>query len=313
MDSNYYIEKRTGFYLKSEEELVPTSIFQPTPAGIKKLCQHYSRKYSIDLACVDLRDYVAQGDNLRYFFEHLRTSHFLLDLEEGQSRGLILSHGQFHVIPLMITKRNDTQYMFVFDSSSGARIKGYFGIANIFGDFQFCLNSGTRQADEGSCMTDAICILKEALMIPDLLELIQSKQIIEHEAFRTGKFFSCQKPANFLLFKMPEQLLLTAQRTIYLEQANADLSVILRGGRSLQEYRDDFLLPVVLKKNEERATTPINGYLYLKSKEHKIILDGYSARESCDELDALDTGSCSLLSEERINMYGSPYPKFCGL
>lgn len=310
MDSKYYVEKNTGFYLKCGDEFVSTSIFQPTPAGVKMLCQHYSQKYGIDLQCIDLREYVISGDNISYFFEYLRTTPALLEVAEGQAKGLILSHGQYHVIPLVITKKNDIKYMFVFDSSSGSRIKGYFRLANMFSDFQFYLNSGTRQADEGSCMTDAICVLKEALMIPELVELIKSKQITEHTAFSAGKFFTCPKPDSFFLFKMPEKLLLTAQITRYLEQAQADLSVILRGGRSLQEYRDDFLLPVVLKKNEERSITPINGYLYRKSEEHKKILDGYAARASYDELEELYATQVFVLSEEPGCIDNSPYPKF---
>ena len=310
MESRLYLEKKTGFYLRRDADLIPTSIFQPTPEGVTMLCKHYSRKYSIDLRCVDLRDSVISGADIKYFFEHLQLNPALIDIAEGESRGLILSHGQFHVIPLMIAKKNDIKYMFVFDSSSGSRIKGYFQISNYVSDFQFYLNSGTRQADEGSCMTDAICILKEALMVPDIIELIKSKQIAEHTAFKSGRFFTSPKPGNFFLFKMPERLLLTAQITRYLEQAEADLSVTLRGGKSLQAYRDDFLLPVVLDSSLERAITPINGYLYRKSEEHKSILDSYSAKLSFDAFDNFEINQVLPISaEDRISMNNSPYPK----
>jgi hypothetical protein len=310
MDLDYYIIKKTGFYLKHEEQLVPTSIFQPTPAGLKMLCRHYSRKYSIDLRCVDLRDDVISGDNIRYFFEYLRSATHLLDLAEGQARGLVLSHGQHHVVPVLIIKKNDIKYMFVFDSSSGSRVRGYFSLANIFIDYQFYLNLGTRQADEGSCMTDAICILKEALMIPEFTDLVASKQITEHESFAPGRFFTCPKPDNFYLFKMPEKLLLTAQITRYLEQSDADESVILRGGRSLREYRDDFLLPVILDKNETSSITPINGYLYLKSEEHKKILDDYAVLAPLDLPEDLCKSNHSTFSEDADCNDNSPYPNF---
>ena len=270
----FYEKKNTGFLLKkTDSELTPSFIYQPSPEGLMALCDHYSQKYSIDLRCIDLRGTIESGENIYPFFEYLQRTPSISNAMEGQVTGLILSHGKHHVIPLLITRIDGVQHMVVFDSNSGQRIKGYFKIANLFSDAQFYLNAGTRQADEGSCMTDAICILKEALMIHDIIELIKSKPIMQHSAFETGRFFSVPKPDHFSLFKMPEKLLLTAQISKYLREAEADVSVLLRGGRSLQSYRDDFLLPVVFSTEPDRPLTPINGYLYQKGIEHKRILD----------------------------------------
>lgn len=284
-NASLYVKKNTGFLLKRDDTLTPTFIYQPTPEGVAELCAHYSQKYSIDLRCIDLREQVESGDNIYKFFDYLRRTPSLLETTEGQMTGFILSHGQHHVVPLLIAKIEGISYMVSFDSTSGSRIKGYFGIADLFPSTQFYLNKGTRQADEGSCMTDAICVLKEALLIPDIIDLIRSKPVTHDPAFEPGRFFSKPKPEHFHLFTMPEELLLTAQRSRYLNEANTN--VILRGGRSLQEYRDNFLLPVILLNvpmdSSERPVTPINGYLYLKAAEHKGILDA-----KCNRLDSLD-------------------------
>ena len=308
----FYIAKNTGFLLEQNEQLVPATISQPTPEGVMALCSHYSQKYSIDLQCLDFRPHLARGDNIHHFFKYLLNDMSeILVLEENQSRGLILSYGQHHVIPLLITQRDGVKHMISFDSTSGCRIKGYFLIANMFNDFQFYLNIGTRQSDDGSCMTDAICILKEALLLNNLVDLIHNKQTpFQQEPMRNSCLRVVTQPDNFFLFKMPEQLLLTAQRSKYLEDSEADINVILRGGKSLKNYRDDFLLEVILESEPARATTPINGYLYLKSLEHKVILERYAnqSRPPIEELEIDRNDSPSIARRgEPVDL--SPYPQ----
>jgi hypothetical protein len=41
-------------------------------------------------------------------------------------------------------------------------------------------------------------------------------------------------------------LLLTAQISKYIEEAQADLSIIIRGGKPLEFYRDSFTIPVYI-------------------------------------------------------------------
>jgi hypothetical protein len=276
-----YIRKSTNFRFTNEDITIEPSIFQPTPDGIDALCHHYREKYSIDLLSIDLRGKIVSGDNALHFFNYLRDNQAeLLNLDEGQARGLVLNHGQHHAIPVLICKKENEKHMVVFDSSSGSRINGYFNMADLFPDTQFYLNAGTRQSDEGSCMTDAICILKEALQIENLISLIQSKNIAEHRAFnptlfKTLKIEEKRKPANFKLFRMPEQLLVTAQSSKYISDAEADLDMVLRGGQTLRYYRETYTMQVSLAKNEQSTPTNISSYLYLKGKEHKEILDNY--------------------------------------
>lgn len=271
----YYIEKTAGFSTKMNDVMVTPLIFQPTPEGVNQLCRYYTKKYNIDLRCVDLRGLVESGDNALHFFTYLQNNPGLLSVEEGQARGLVLSHGQFHAIPVLVCKQWDIQHIIVFDSSSGCRTPGYYKMAQLFPNAHFYLNAGTRQSDEGSCITDAICILKEALQVDDLLLKIRNKISSGSPVLSNpNRFLTVSKPSNFNLFKMPEHLLVTAQVSKYLVEANADLSVIIRGGYSLAYFREKFVLQVSLMKNEGMdSEVTINSYLYIKSKEHKLILD----------------------------------------
>lgn len=66
---------------------------------------------------------------------------------------------------------------------------------------------------------------------------------------------------------MPEKLLLTAQNTNYLH--GADLTIMLRGGKTLGEFREQFKMEVSLFKGESITVKGINSYLFKKSKQHK--------------------------------------------
>lgn len=279
MPGPYYIEKLAPFSERINDCLVTPFVYQPTPDGVAVLCEHYAAKYNINITCIDLRETIEIGDNSRLYFNYLAENKHLMSVEEGQSRGLILTHGQHHAIPVLIFNDDKAHNIIIFDSTSGSRVQGYFSIANLFPEAQVYLNSGTRQSDGASCITDAICTLKEALQIKNLMDIIQPKVTGDHEALRPSRF-SIPKPNNFNLFYMPEQLLLAAQISKYLTDAHANLNVRLRGGRTLGEYREQFKLQVSLLKNENSVSASINSYLFVKGQEHKKILDAYALKNN---------------------------------
>jgi len=257
-------------------------MYQPTPEGLAVLCSHYSNKYHIDLQCVNLEqlEELTGGENIFENFKCFRTHYLdLLTLNEGESRAIILCYKQYHVIPILIAyEQSKKSYMMVFDSNSGARIKGYFTIANLFPETEFYLNIGTRQADGSSCFTDAVCILKEALQIESLVSLIKEKAETTHRSLQTNphsRFKSAPLPANFNLFRMPEKLLLTAQRSEYLIEAKADFSVVLRDGLSLKTHHERCRI-LVKMPGHNTDSVDINSYLFTKAKEHKDVLDHHS-------------------------------------
>lgn len=276
--SELYKKINPGFSLKDACN-EPAYIYQPTPEGIQVLCDHYSNKYSIDLRCIDLRNRIDQSNDIRYYFNYLKENITIFDIDENKAIGLVLNFEHNHAVPVIISKKNDIKYMVVFDSISGGSIPGYYRIAALFPDYTFCLNAGTRQKDHGSCMTDAICILKEALQIECLIDLIQSRITTEtlpiqntNEGYRSP-FFKPVCPNNFKLFKMPDTLLLTAQTSKYHEGCN--LGTVLRDGNTLDYHFQHYTRTVQWANDEDRPSTPINAYLYLKAVEHKLLLDDY--------------------------------------
>ncbi len=273
MPSIYYVKKPSGFSQETDELLITPFAFQPTPKGVKTLCAYYSAKYSINLQSIDFRERIPLPNytNPLQLFRYLAENPSLIEVAEGQSRGIILNHGDNHAIPLLITKQGGKAVIICFDSTSGASIKGYYKMAEALHHYDFFLNEGTRQADSTSCITDSICILKEALQIDRLLNLIDSKVYLEHPTLKTTRFFNKLPPSNFRLFKMPEQLLVTAQLPSYVKEA--DTSVMLRGGKTLKDYRSQFCITISVFKGTDTNLKNINSYLYMKSATHRTIFD----------------------------------------
>jgi hypothetical protein len=278
--TNLYKTIPAGFSQDIDGIRLEPLMYQPTPEGLAVLCAHYSRKYDIDLRCINLELHteLERGDKLLDNFNCFKTHYLeLFALNEGQSKGIILCYKQNHVVPVLITQQDGEKYMMVFDSSSGARIKGYFPIAMLFPETAFFLNTGTRQADGTSCFTDAVCVLKEALQIDGFVPLIKTKVDMMHRSLKTNpdsRFKSIPPPSNFSLFRMPEKLLLTAQRSDYLIEAKADLNVVLRDGRPLREHREHYRIRVSITRFEV-SIVDINSYLFRKTKEHRNVLEQY--------------------------------------
>lgn len=155
----------------------------------------------------------------------------------------------------------------------------------MFPEALFFLNNGTRQSDSSSCITDAICILKEALQLPEIIDLICQRCYENHEAYvprKNSRFFQQAKPGNFYVFRMPEKLLLTAQRSDYLTEAEADLNVRLRDGKTLGEHRERCKLQVTLFGQETKPAS-INSYLFKKTIEHRYLLDKIQQKSTLDD------------------------------
>ena len=317
----YYIEKKYTHEFSFGTVNIP--ICQPTTNGVLILCQHYSEKYDIDLQCIDLIGKISNPENIFDFFSYLNIDQNLITLSNGKTRGLILMHGTHHAIPVLIHQRDEVRHILVFDSSSGSRVQGYFRSANLFSDAQtlFYLNSGTRQSDGDSCITDAICILKEALLITDLIALIENKIIQEHATlspyqgppgYKPLQLAGKIKPAHFRLFHMPEQLLLTAQRPLYVKEANADLSVILRGGRSLGDFREHYKVKFTLSNDEQDETYDINSFLFLKGAEYKEFLN-YVYENRMENSEYKLSSTIESLDSSEIERITSPFKNSSGL
>lgn len=297
MPSIHYIKKPSGYSHEAAGLVIKPIVYQPTSKGVKTLCAHYCAKYGIDLRSIDLREPIPDEDyiDLAQSFSYLAQNPSLLNVEEGKSRGLILSHGEHHAVPLLIINRGGERSIVCFDSTSGASIKAYYRMADILTGYQFYLNEGTRQADKTSCITDAVCILKEALLIDHLMDLINAKVYKSHPALNPTRFYAHAAPNNFKLFNMPEQLLVTAQLPTYIK--DADTEIILRGGKTLKNYRSQYCITLSLFKGVDRVVKNINSYLYLKSVEHKHILDALEAKNNSIDALSLSPGLSPRITE----------------
>lgn len=104
-----YLRIPSGFKQEVNDVLVEPLMYQPTPLGIKLLCEHYAKKYNIDLQQADLSLYeeLSSGNNLGNNFRCFKRNYKpLLNVEEGQLRGVILTYQQFHAVPILISKHS---------------------------------------------------------------------------------------------------------------------------------------------------------------------------------------------------------------
>lgn len=278
--SAFYIKKNFGFSPEVADNNIAPVFYQPTPEGVKLLCAHYSAKYNIHLSSLDLRVNNASPYNMLKSFEYLVKIHCIGNLVDNTTVGIVLSHGQRHAIPVLIKKQAGKSEIVVFDSTSGPIVQGYFRIASLFSAATFYLNSGSRQADSISCITDAICILKEALQLDNLFDLLAQKRYDNHPSLlqKKSRFFSPIKPDNFIVFKMPEQLLLTAQRSRFVTESDANTSIQLRGGKTLGEYRRLFQMRVSVMQGDSVMVKGINSYLFVKARQHKALFDAHAKK-----------------------------------
>jgi hypothetical protein len=278
--TKFYLEKGSGYIKKVTGEAsynVEPIIVQPTPEGMEILAQRYCQKYQIDLRVYDGRS-IEEGDQLIKRFEAFKAQFDFGSLSETRTTGIILSHGQNHVVPLLFSQENGQKFLIIFDSTSGTRMKGYYPIANLFPDYQVLLNFGTRQADDGSCVADALSILKDALRMPELGTYLTENKL--HEIVEEGSgrkiFFGTPKPNNFKIFLMPEELLKTAQISKFVENSNPDLDkTITKNNETLGQRRQRDRTLVSFNRDETKEVG-INAYLHKKSQKYRQILDQQS-------------------------------------
>ena len=275
-----YIEKPSGYKVTIQDHQIEPMIYQPTYEGMVLLSEKYNEKYEIDIRIVNEVDF---GDHEPTALKRIRRFKNNADIdtiiESEKTVGIILMHGENHAIPILFSREEDKKYMIIFDSSSGARIPGHYPIGNDFPDFQVMINLGTRQADGTSCITDAICILKDALRMEGLGSYLMQTKAVEDDAKKDETreaprlFFATSKPDNFTVFRMPEELLKTAQREDFIEKSEADRKkMITKSNDTLDQkrYKDR---ATVAFNGKPFEPTGINRYLHEKSKRHAEYLD----------------------------------------
>lgn len=282
--NKYYVVKPSTYTITIDGFKVEPQIIQPTPKGARILAEHYNAKYKINMSILDHGETSIAGDKLLPRFElfHNQTLPSLLPLKDDLPVGVLLMHGSHHAVPIILSKENGKNYMMIFDTNAGPRKRGYYPIANLFPDFTILLNNGTRQADNGSCVTDGISILKDALRMKNLGSYLFAEKLIsidESEKHisprgRPRQFFGTPlKQENFSIFMMPEELLKSAQISKYVTHAKADMEkVVTKNNQTLSERRARDTVTVSFN-SKPLVDVGINGYLYKKSLKHADIID----------------------------------------
>jgi hypothetical protein len=180
---NHYQELKSGYVVNIDNYQIEPILFQPTPTGLETIAQHYNKKYGINIAIVNDPQ---QGPSTitkhfknfyPYHEEHLRSV-----LRERSPIGIILTNGQKHAIPIILSQEGDKKYMIIMDSTIGDRKRSYYTAANKFPEYTILLGKGARQVDSQSCLTDAICVLKDGLRINNLgSRILRDKLVPEDE------------------------------------------------------------------------------------------------------------------------------------
>ncbi len=275
MPSKYYNEKASGYQTIIGGYKIEPMIYQPTTEGMIALSQKYKDKYGVNIHIIDERVF---GDHEEQALKRIGRVNkekgidsFLLD---DKPVGIILMHGEHHAIPILLSKEGDQKFMIIFDSNSGARIPGHYRLGNDFPEFQVMINLGTRQADATSCITDSISILKDALRMEGLGSyLLEHKAVTESaptapntERQAPKRFFGIPKPDNFTVFKMPEELLKTAQSSEFVTISDPDINKpITKHNQSLRDRRSEDTDTISFNRKPEEDV-PINSNLYKKSR-----------------------------------------------
>lgn len=278
--NDHYHVKSSGYRVEVDGYYVEPIIVQPTPKGARIIVKNYSEKYGITISVVDHSNHDLSGDNINQRFRALRDDFNTNDLVQGKPIGILLMHSLHHAVPVIFSWENDSKYLIIFDSTSGNRKRGYHYVANLFPEFNVLLNNGTRQADNGSCVTDGICVLKDALRIQALGTYLFQQKIIANISPDKNSIIANRiiqpiqlNQDNFFIFHMPEELLKSAQISTFVDAAKPNLDKVIGSkDAKLHEHREKYRTMVLFNGGDE-TRIPINRYSHAKSQMHAELID----------------------------------------
>jgi hypothetical protein len=274
----YFHEIGCGYKKLVDYMYIEPAICQPTPAGLSLLVEDFVARTNHDLRTVDQQQDDGPVPTMIDRFKTFSAQAAAIPFDPLRPVGVILTHGQHHACPVLFMRKDQTNYVLIFDSTSGSMKKAYRKVGTFFPDCQVMLNDGTRQSDSQSCITDAYEILTRAFTIDDLIGKVEARVIDERAASSStaasvrASRFSAPEVDNFRLFRMPEELCFTAQRTAFVTQtskAEMQMPIRDRDGR-LTTLKDMMRLQkTVAIGNQSEKWIGINSYLHDVSVEHR--------------------------------------------
>lgn len=282
----YYQTLPSGYKKEINGYLIEPLVYQPTPQGLRLLVDEFNEQtQSCNLSLFDSTGCVEDPNkNVDRVIAYLNSEDYKgLDTHEGP-KAVILSHGQFHALPLFFANDGKQRYMFILDSSAASRYRGFIRVANQFPDLKVGLNKGTRQADGQSCITDAVEVCMRSLHHEEMASvLIQNYR--EHEempkpkgtdqlGLRVNRFAPKIEHGNFGLFRVPAKLAVTSQRSAFLKEneVQTDAMVDRAGTMTFEAFRAPFYERAIISGVSSPATD-ICAYLSRVSAYHAMIID----------------------------------------
>lgn len=274
-------------------EGIDSKFYNPTAQGLRKIAAHYKEKYGIDIEIFE-----TNKDGLFNFMEsNKEVLKKLPSTEEKKVFGFVL-YNEGHTTSVAVIKHLGEDHIIIFDSINNNRFYEY--VAQNFPDFIFLSNysndNSGRQSSKYGCRIDAISIMKDALRLEDFLEQVTSRIKIDDSECCGGAgkeasstllpetesfdFFDAKEELaerrlsrNFKLFRMPEELLKTCQRSSFLEGCEPYMSSRLattKTSLTLEEKR--------AKHTHSSCSTgkEVNAYILEKSHRYHDLLLSHS-------------------------------------
>ncbi|MEB0137235.1 hypothetical protein QN362_18025 [Actimicrobium sp. CCC2.4] len=295
----YFHEIGCGYKKLVDYMYIEPAICQPTPAGLSLLVEDFVVRTNHDLRAVDQQKSDGPVPTMIARFKEFSTQAAGIRFDPLRPVGVILTHGQHHACPVLFMRKGQTNYVLIFDSTSGSMKKAYRKVGTFFPDCQVLLNDGTRQSDSQSCITDAYEILTRAFTVDDLIGKVEERIADECSASSSTAAasrvfrFSAPEVDNFRLFRMPEELCFTAQRTAFVTQtskAKLQLPIRDRTGR-LTTLKDMMRLKkTVAIGNQSEKWIGINSYLHEVSLEHRERIKQLVDQRAVDPGPVIDDG-----------------------
>ncbi|GAA4018675.1 hypothetical protein GCM10022212_13280 [Actimicrobium antarcticum] len=274
--ADYFREIASGYRKNINHMMVEPTICQPTPKGLTLLVEDFVARTGHALRVVDQQSSNAPQDSMVKRFESFSKTIRADVFDQARPVGVILTLGQQHACPVLFVRQNDINHVLVFDSTSGSMTRAYRAVGQFFPDCKVLLNAGTRQVDSQSCITDAFEVLCRAFTIDNLIDKINAKIIPEKVAPSQSRLRIASPAAdvrNFQLFRMPEELCFTAQKTAFVtDTSGADLQMRIQDGKGRVMTLENFMRSKksVVIDNHRGKHLGINSYLHDISIDHQM-------------------------------------------
>lgn len=186
-----------------------------------------------------------------------------------------------HALPMIWEKNNNEEHLFFLDTTQylGQTVSHKLtvgvqafrqALSSLMPNLKLWSIFGRRQIDYSSCYTDALVMLRDALRIPSLKTVVETKIKETH--------------LDITVFYAPEILLRTAQVGSYPETSHADPACFIRECRlavaskpeTLREFRARFDTPVEL----HGATKKFGAFTLFKARQYAVDIERQNLAES---------------------------------